>query len=122
MSVTLPTIYYKVTEGKRVTADTRAHTVIHRVKLGFGPVGLFETKLERIGRPDYDEVFEVTPANTYQANSSGVFNDEIQRTVPIYDRNINARLIIKSTHPAPATIHNYTWEGVYTDNFYKKIG
>ena len=122
MSVTLPTIYYKVTENKRVTADTRAHTVIHRVKIGFGPVGVYETTLQRIGRPDYTELFEVTPANTVLANSPGVFNDEIQRTIPIYERNINATLTIKSTHPAPATMHNYTWEGVYTDNFYKKIG
>jgi len=121
MSVTLPTIYYVQQKGERFEADTRGNTILHRVKLAFGPVGVYETTLTRVGRTDYTELHEVTPANNYLANTTGVFDDNIIRTIPIYDRNINATLTIKSTHPAPATIHNYMWEGTYNNNFYQRV-
>ena len=121
MSVTLPTLYYVTQTGESFRADTRSNTILHRVKIGFGPVGVYETTLARKGRTDYTELFEVTPANQYSANSSGIFDDDILRTVPIYDRNTNASLTIKSTHPSPATIHNLTWEGVLNNNFYTRV-
>ena len=121
MSVVIPTIYFKQKTGETWTSDTRSNTILHRVKIGFGPVGVYETTLTRKGRADYTELFEVTPANHYLANSTGILDDEILRTVPIYDRNINAQLTIKSTHPSPATLHNLTWEGVYNNNFYERV-
>ena len=121
MSVTLPTIYYVQAQGEQYRSDTRSNTILHRVKLGFGPVGIYETHLVRKGRADYTEIFEVAPANTYVANTGGILDDNILRTVPIYDRNINASLTIKSTHPAPATLHNVTWEGVLNNNFYTRV-
>ncbi len=121
MEVELPTIYYLTQSGQNWRADTRANTILHRVKFGFGPVGLYETTLKRTGRVDYTETFELTGADSYQANTSSINNDNNLRTVPIYDRNINSSLTIKSTHPAPATIHNMTWEGVYTDNNYTRV-
>ena len=121
MSVVIPTIYFKTKDGDTWTSDTRSNTILHRVKIGFGPVGVYETTLSRKGRSDYTELFEVTPANHYLANSTGIYDDEVLRTVPIYDRNINALLTIKSTHPSPATLHNLTWEGVYNNNFYERV-
>ena len=121
MSVTIPTIYYVTRTGESFRADTRSNTILHRVKLGFGPVGIYETTLSRTGREDYTELFEVTPANQIAANTTGVFDDNILRTVPIYDRNINTTLVIKSTHPSPANFHTLTWEGVYNNNFYQRV-
>ena len=121
MSVVIPTIYYQKLQGETWSSDTRSNTILHRVKLGFGPVGVYETTLTRKGKPDYTELFEVTPANHVLANSAPIFDDEILRTVPIYDRNINAQLTIKSKHPSPATLHNLTWEGVYTNKNYKRV-
>ena len=121
MEVKLPTIYYLTQSGQNWRADTRAHTVIHRVKFGFGPTGIYETTLTRTGRTDYTEVFEIASANQYSANTGAIVDDNFLRTIPIYDRNINAALTIKSTHPAPATIHNMTWEGVYTNNNYTRV-
>ena len=95
--------------------------VLHRAKFGFGPIGLYETTLSRTGRVDYTEVHELTGADRYVANNTGVFEDNILRTVPIYDRNINASLTIKSTHPSPANFHTLTWEGVYNNNFYQRV-
>jgi len=121
MEVKLPTIYYLTQSGQNWRADTRANTIVHRVKFGFGPVGLYEATLVRSGRADYTEVFEVSSANQYSANTGVIVDDNFLRTVPVYDRNINAALTIKSTHPAPATIHNMTWEGVYTNNNYTRV-
>ena len=121
MSITIPTLYYVTQTGQNFRADTRSNTILHRVKLGFGPVGIYETTLTRLGRADYTELFEVTPANQYIANTTGIFDDNNLRTVPIYDRNINASLTIKSTHPAPANIHTLTWEGVLNNNFYQRV-
>ena len=70
---------------------------------------------------DYTEEFQITAADAYLANTAGIVNDEVLRTVPVYDRNINTTLTLKSTHPAPATIHNVTWEGVLNNNFYQSV-
>ena len=121
MEVELPTLYYVTKSGEQFKADTRSNTIIHRVKLGFGPVGVYETKLKRLGKMDYNEEFEITAADVYLANTAGIVNDEVIRTVPVYDRNINTTLTLKSTHPAPATIHNVTWEGVLNNNFYQSV-
>ena len=121
MQVEIPTIYYLSQSGQSWRADTRANTIIHRVKLGFGPVGIYESTLTRKGKTDYTELFEVTPADEYSANTSGIFDDNVLRTIPVYDRNINTSLTIKSTHPAPATLHNMTWEGVYNNNYYQRV-
>ena len=121
MKVTLPTIYYVIKDGEAFRADTRSNTIIHRAKLGFGPLGVYEAQLTRLGRADYTELFEVTPANQVNANSTGIFDDNVLRTVPIYDRNINATLTIKSKHPSPATIHNLTWEGILNNKFYTRV-
>ena len=121
MSVTLPTIYYNRKEGDKFISDTRSNTILHRIKLGFGPVGVYETTLTRTGRVDYTELFEVTPANTVGANTQGIVDDNELRTVPIYDRNTNAILTIKSKHPSPATLHNLTWEGILNNKFYTRV-
>ena len=84
-------------------------------------MGIYETTLSRLGRADYTEVFEVAAANQYNANAAGIIDDNILRSIPIYDRNINAALTLKSTHPAPATVHHMTWEGVYTTNNYQRV-
>lgn len=121
MSITLPTIYYVTQQQQNYRADTRSDTILHRVKLGFGPIGIYETVLTRVGRPDYTELFEVTPANLYSANSAITLEDNKLRTVPIYDRNINSSLTVKSTHPTPANFHTLTWEGVYNTKNYQRV-
>ena len=121
MQIDFPKIYYVTKEGERYISDARGNTIIHRVKFGFGAVGVYEATLIRQGKPDYTELFEVTPANSYQANSSGIFDDDELRTIPIYDRNLHVNLTLKSTHPTPATLQNMAWEGIYNNNFYERV-
>ena len=121
MQVDLPTIYVKAQSGESWTSDSRANTVIHRVNFAFGPIGVYETTLYRVGRDSYTETFEITPANQYSANTTAVVNNNKLYSVPIYDRNTNVSLGIKSTHPAPANVLYMTWQGVYNNNFYTRV-
>ena len=121
MKVDLPTIYYTTQVGERWKADTRSNTIIHRIKLGLGPIGLFKTKLTRRGKEDYEEDHEPTLADAYSASTAAIVDDIILKSIPVYDRNINTKLTIESTHPAPATLYQMTWEGVYNNNHYKSV-
>ena len=121
MEVVLPTIYVTRQEGTAWRADSRANTILHRASFAFGPIGLYETSLIRTGRNDYNETFEVGLANQYLANTSATANDNQLYSVPIYDRNTNVTLKVKSTHPTPANVLYMTWEGVYNNNFYTRV-
>ena len=121
MQVDLPTIYVSRLEGEAYRSDSRANTIIHRVKLAFGPIGLYKTILNRTGRNNFEQLFEVTNANTYSANTAAIRNDNKLYSVPVYDRNTNVTLTIKSEHPAPANILYLTWEGAYNNNFYTRV-
>ena len=87
MQVDLPTIYVSRLEGEAYRSDSRANTIIHRVKLAFGPIGLYKTILNRTGKNNYEQEFEVTNANTYLANTAAIRNDNKLYSVPIYDRH-----------------------------------
>ena len=121
MQIVLPTIYVTRLEGEAYRADSRANTMIHRVKFGFGPIGLYKTELDVVGKNLFTKEFEVTTANTYSANTPAVREDNKLYSVPIYARNTNANLTVKSEHPAPANILYMTWEGAYNSNFYTRV-
>ena len=118
--VKLPTIYYTTQSGEAYRSNRRGSLVLHRLKLNFGHSGLYETLIERTGKPDYSEIWEPSLADDYLANQV-VFEEEITRTIPIYDRNSNTSITIKSSHPSPATLYSMTWEGDYTKRFYTSV-
>ena len=120
MEVEFPTIHVTRQQGESYRSDTRGSLVLHRVKLSLGNAGLYETLLERQGKNDYTEVYEPVYANLYNANQVAIQSESI-RTVPVYDRNTNTVLTLKSTHPSPATLQSMTWEGDYTDKFYRRV-
>ena len=117
--VDLPRLYVtKPTQGGQI-ADTNASLILHRVKFNFGKVGLYETTLKRTGKNDYNEVYESTMVPAYGVDDAPYLEKEI-KTVPVYDRNENVDIILKSTHPAPATLHSLSWEGDYSNRFYTR--
>lgn len=120
MSVELPTIYPTSTKGNRTVADTSASLILQRLKIRFGPIGEFWTTLRRLGKPDYVDKHESAILNSYDANTVP-YTEESIRTIPVYERNTNVNVILKSKHPSPATLHGLSWEGDYTNRFYKRI-
>ena len=118
--VELPTIYIQQASEKSVTSETRGSLVIHRVNFSFGSVGLIDVTLKRKGRPDYSKSYSSTEWDSYSSNSSTIVTDYIH-TIPVYERNTNLSLHLKSTHPAPATLHSMTWEGDYNAKYYQRV-
>ena len=122
MKVDIPTLYYQKQSGERWISDTRADTILHRVKLGFGPVGNYKTSLKCTGKADFDQDITIEKEHVIGGNYKiGILDDNNLTTIPIYNRNINTSLTIESTHPTPMTLHHLTWEGSYTDKNYSRV-
>ena len=120
MEVEFPKFYVTQQSGERFISDVQSNLVIHRVKLNFGPLGAYDTKVKRLGKTDYDETHESTFADQYNANKLAI-DTEQEVTVPIYERNKNYTLILKSSKPTPATLYSLAWEGDYSNAFYKRV-
>ena len=120
MEVEFPTIYTTQTTGDTTISQTNGSLVIHRVKFNFGASGMYTTVLDRIGKPQYTETWEPPLADVYSANQVGI-NEQITQTVPTYEKNKNLTLTLKSSHPAPATLYSMTWEGDFTNAYYKSV-
>jgi hypothetical protein len=117
--VKFPTFYYTRKEGESARSDVNASLVLHRIKLHFGKIGLYETTLERVGKTDYTEVYESTVMDGYNASRSPYLEEYIQ-TVPVYEKNTNVDVTLKSSHPAPATLRAVSWEGNYSPKYYRR--
>ena len=120
MNVEFPKFFTTKTSGKVTRSDVHASLVLHRIKLNLGQTGVYETTLTRQGKPSYTELYESTITDDYLSNTPGLVDDYIQ-TLPVYDRNINLSLNLKSTHPSPATLYSLSWEGDYSPKYYKRV-
>ena len=120
MEVEFPTIYNKQKHGEQWKSDTRASLVLHRIKLNLGASGSYETLIERTGKPDYTQLFESPKAGAYGASSVGILEQDTQ-SVPIYERNKNLTVTLKSTNPTPATLYSMSWEGDYSSKYYQSV-
>lgn len=120
MEVELPTFYVTRPEGSRFVADTKGSLIIHRVKVNYGPLGSYTTTVKRLGKDDYSQDISLAIANNI---ATGILPtvEESEQTVACYERNKNLTVKLKSTHPAPGTIYSYSWEGDYTNRFYRRV-
>ena len=119
-NVKLPRIYPTTQQGESTRSDLNSSLVVHRVKFHFGKIGLYETTLERVGKQDYKEVYESSILDEYDV-SDAPYLDEYVKTVPVYEKNMNVDIILKSSHPAPATLRAMSWEGDYSPKYYKRV-
>ena len=120
MEVKFPTIYLQRRIGDNYRSEVQGSLVVHRLKFSFGPLGVYETKLQRIGKPDYTELYEAVIADAYIANRVQ-FTPDSKATIPVYEKNTNLTVTLKSTHPSPATLYSMTWEGDYNNKFYQRV-
>ena len=117
--VKFPRIYPKKVQGDKSFADVNSSLIVHRLKLHFGKIGLYETTLTRLGKADYTEVYESSLLDEYEA-SDAPYLDEFIKTIPVYEKNHNVDITLKSSHPAPATLRAMAWEGDYSPLFYRR--
>ena len=120
MDVQIPTLYVTRAEGTKYRSDAKSSLIIHRVKFSFGPLGVYSTTINRVGKPDYTETTELALAGVVSASRLPIVNEVIE-TVPCYERNTNLTLNIKSSHPSPATLYSLSWEGDFTNRFYRRV-
>lgn len=122
MEVEMPRIFVKKQAGERTTSDISASLTLQRAHLRFGPVGQFEIALKRRGKPDVTNslTYDQTQLNWYEAGDAP-FISERSQAIPIYERNTNCNITLKSTHPGPATLFSMTWEGDYTPMYHKRV-
>ena len=118
--VKFPRFYATSTTQGKARSDVNSSLVLHRLKFHFGKVGLYETTLKRVGKADYTEVYESTQLDEYDV-SDAPYLDEFIQTVPVYEKNENVDVILKSSHPAPATLRSVAWEGDYSPKYYKRV-
>ena len=118
--VEIPTIFVTQTAGEKSRSDTRASLVVHRLKFAFGAVGNIDTTIQRKGRVDYTTNFSAAEIDSIDANELPIVEDYIQN-IPIYERNINLNIKIKSTHPSPTTLFSMNWEGDYNPRYYRRV-
>jgi len=117
--VKFPTFYYTRQVGENARSDVNASLVLHRIKLHFGKIGLYETTLERVGKTDYTEIYESTELDEYKV-SDAPYLEEYIKTIPVYEKNTNVDVTLKSSHPAPATLRAVSWEGNYSPKYYRR--
>ena len=118
--IKFPTFYPTKVENNKPTADVNSSLVLHRVKLHFGKVGSYNTTLQRVGKLSYTDQHESTIVDQTEA-ADVPYLAEFIKTVPIYERNTNVDITLKSTHPSPATLHAMSWEGDYSPKFYQRV-
>jgi hypothetical protein len=120
MEVELPKFYVTQQSGDRFVSDVQSNLVVHRVKFNFGPLGAYQTTLKRVGKSDFTETYESIIADQSSSNRLAIQTEQ-EVTVPVYERNVNYTLTIKSSKPTPATLYSLAWEGDYSNAFYKRV-
>ena len=118
--VELPKIYVTQSDGQSTKSQTRGSLVIHRMNFDFGDVGVLDITLKRKGRDDYTYTVESLEWDNINASTAAIAS-EYRHTIPVYDRNTNLSVLIKSNHPSPATLHSMNWEGDYSPRYYQRV-
>jgi hypothetical protein len=117
--IEIPTIYATQQVGNKTRSDTRASLVVHRLKFSFGAVGLIDTTLKRTGRADYTNTYESLEWDAQTSNNPAIASEYVH-TIPVYEKNTNLTVQVKSSHPTPATLHSLNWEGDFNNKFYRR--
>ena len=122
MDVEFPTIY-PIQGGslsQQPKATVNGNLTLHRVNFNFGKVGTYETTLTRVGKDTYTDVHESRPSNLYEVSDVPYLESDTQ-TVPVYERNKNVKISLKSKYPSPATLNSLTWEGDFSPRNYSRV-
>ena len=62
----------------------------------------------------------MTPATQVLANRLTTVQ-EVEQTVPIYERNKNVTITVSSKHPLPASLISLSWEGDVNNKLYRRV-
>ena len=120
MEIKLPKFFVQKVSGERTVNEERGSLVVHRVKPSFGRLGQYQAVVSRTGKADFTSDFTSSTYDQYLFNDV-IVEDEYHGVIPVYEKNNNFNLSIKSTSPLPATLISLTWEGDYSPKYYKNV-
>lgn len=120
MIVEFPRVFIKKQQGQQTTADVTASLTVHRMRLMLGAVGYYKSELKRKGKGSYITTYDSRQADSIDADEVPFVSEYLQN-IPVYERNVNAKLILSSKHPSPATVYSLTWEGDYSPKHYRRV-
>ena len=119
MQVDLPKLFVYEEEQQAVKYDNNADLIIHRLKVSTGLSSPVDYTINITGFETFNETVEVAEPYVYTLNSVNM-QGSATHEVPIYQRNENLSLSIKSTGPFPVSLLGYDWEGRYNTRFYRR--
>jgi len=120
MKIKFPHLFLSKKEGNFSRSDTSGSLTLHRVQMNFGTVGIYNVDIQRFGKDNYTLTIETTEMDGYDADRVAAYPDKIY-TIPIYDRATNTLITLRSDYPTPSTFNSLTFEGDYTENYYKRV-
>ena len=120
MRVNIPRFYKVEDQPAAVRSDTRASLVIHRFNIEAGATGVFDATLKRTGYDDYTETYYPIVANAYLANTP-MIAESLTRIIPCYIRNKQMDVELHSRHPSPFTLFSISWEGDFSNKYYRSV-
>lgn len=119
MQVDLPKFYRFDTSGDSVNVDDTADLILHRFKVKLGLSGPINFDVDITGVPKWSNNSSVTYPYQYLLNSVNML-PQSTHTIPIFQRNENLDVSIKSSTPFPVSLLGMEWEGKYNRRFYRR--
>jgi hypothetical protein len=119
MTIQLPKFYYGKTENRQHVTDATADLIIHRIKVETGLSGPVTYNVDITGKDDWDNVVSVTLPYSYNLGSVNL-SASAEHVVPVFQRNINAKITIKGDTAFPVSLNSLSWEGNYNTRFYSR--
>jgi len=118
MSLELPKFFITQKEGNYVSSDQTADLILHRINVATSLSGPVTYEVDLTGIPTWENVVSTTLPNTYVLNNVNLSADSLH-VVPIYQRNKSTSIRIIGDTPFPVTLLDLTWEGKYSNRFYR---
>ena len=119
MHVDLPKFYRFDSSGDSVNVDDTADLILHRFKVKLGLSGPINFDVDITGIPKWSNNSSVTYPYQYLLNSVNML-PQSTHTIPIFQRNENLNVSIKSSTPFPVSLLGMEWEGKYNRRFYRR--
>ena len=119
MQVELPKFYKFSASGDNVDVDDTADLILHRFKIKLGLSGPIDFDVDITGIPKWSNNSSVTYPYQYRLNSVNML-PQSTHTIPIFQRNENLNVSIKSSTPFPVSLLGMEWEGKYNRRFYRR--
>ena len=119
MQVDLPKFYRFDSSGDSVNVDDTADLILHRFKVKLGLSGPINFDVDITGIPKWSNNSSVTYPYQYLLNSVNML-PQSTHTIPIFQRNENLSVSIKSSTPFPVSLLGMEWEGKYNRRFYRR--